>query len=72
MACLGFLKLSFKNNISFFKLAKYSEEVAEILVTVVLTNFELLQTKRTAPDFHYVTLIIGDNDNQVLFKQKIM
>ncbi|KAJ6655838.1 hypothetical protein lerEdw1_004703 [Lerista edwardsae] len=54
------------------QLAKYSEEVAEILVTVVLTNFELLQTKRTAPDFHYVTLIIGDNDNQVLFKQKIM
>ncbi|XP_061489630.1 probable ATP-dependent DNA helicase HFM1 isoform X3 [Rhineura floridana] len=54
------------------QLAKYSEAIAEILVTVVLMNFEQLQRKRTAPDFHYVTLIIGDNDNQVVFKQKIM
>nr|XP_028588650.1 probable ATP-dependent DNA helicase HFM1 isoform X2 [Podarcis muralis] len=53
------------------QLTKYSEAVAEILVTVILKNFEQLQTKRTAPDFHYVTLIIGDNDNQVVFKQKI-
>ncbi|XP_053099284.1 probable ATP-dependent DNA helicase HFM1 isoform X2 [Hemicordylus capensis] len=54
------------------QLAKNSEAVAEILVTVILTNFEQLQTKRTAPDFHYVTLIIGDSDNRVVLKQKIM
>nr|XP_032628931.1 probable ATP-dependent DNA helicase HFM1 [Chelonoidis abingdonii] len=54
------------------QLAKYSNTVAEILVTIILTNFEQLQIKRTAPDFHYVTLIIGDADNQVVFKQKIM
>ncbi|KAM9129912.1 putative ATP-dependent DNA helicase HFM1 [Pangshura tecta] len=54
------------------QLAKYSDTVAEILVTIILTNFEQLQIKRTAPDFHYVTLIIGDADNQVVFKQKIM
>uniref|UniRef100_G1KUQ1 Probable ATP-dependent DNA helicase HFM1 n=1 Tax=Anolis carolinensis TaxID=28377 RepID=G1KUQ1_ANOCA len=54
------------------QLGNYSESVAEILVTVMLTNFEQLQTKRTAPDSHYVTLIIGDDDNQVVFKQKIM
>ncbi|KAG6929224.1 HFM1, ATP dependent DNA helicase -like protein [Chelydra serpentina] len=54
------------------QLAKYSDTVAEILVTIILTNFEQLQIKRTAPDFHYVTLIIGDSDNQVVFKQKIM
>ncbi|XP_034635931.1 probable ATP-dependent DNA helicase HFM1 [Trachemys scripta elegans] len=54
------------------QLTKYSDTVAEILVTIILTNFEQLQIKRTAPDFHYVTLIIGDADNQVVFKQKIM
>ncbi|XP_066857550.1 probable ATP-dependent DNA helicase HFM1 isoform X3 [Anser cygnoides] len=54
------------------QLPKYSDTLAEILVTIKLTNFEQLQTKRTAPDFHYVTLIIGDADNQVIFIQKIM
>ncbi|CAM5135256.1 unnamed protein product [Eretmochelys imbricata] len=54
------------------QLAKYNDTVAEILVTIILTNFEQLQIKRTAPDFHYVTLLIGDADNQVAFKQKIM
>ncbi|XP_017585416.1 PREDICTED: probable ATP-dependent DNA helicase HFM1 isoform X4 [Corvus brachyrhynchos] len=54
------------------QLPKYSDMLAEILVTVKLTNYEQLQTKRTAPDFHYVTLVIGDADNQVIFNQKIM
>ncbi|KFQ31339.1 putative ATP-dependent DNA helicase HFM1, partial [Merops nubicus] len=54
------------------QLPKYSETLAEILVTVKLTNYEQLQTKRTAPDFHYITLVIGDADNQVIFNQKIM
>ncbi|XP_014106062.1 PREDICTED: probable ATP-dependent DNA helicase HFM1 [Pseudopodoces humilis] len=54
------------------QLPKYSDTLAEILVTVKLTNYEHLQTKRTAPDFHYVTLVIGDADNQVIFNQKIM
>ncbi|XP_054240257.1 probable ATP-dependent DNA helicase HFM1 [Indicator indicator] len=54
------------------QLPKYSDTLAEILVTVKLTNYEQLQTKRTATDFHYVTLVIGDADNQVIFNQKIM
>ncbi|XP_016052709.1 PREDICTED: probable ATP-dependent DNA helicase HFM1 [Miniopterus natalensis] len=54
------------------QIARYSDTVAEILVTIILRNFEQLQTKRTAPDFHYVTLIIGDADNQLVFKHKIM
>ncbi|ELW72636.1 putative ATP-dependent DNA helicase HFM1 [Tupaia chinensis] len=53
-------------------IARYGDTMAEILVTVILRNFEQLQTKRTAPDSHYVTLIIGDADNQVVFKHKIM
>lgn len=56
----------------FLKISRYSDTKAEILVTVVLRNFEQLQTKRTAPDAHYATLIIGDADNQVVLKHKIM
>ncbi|XP_064138381.1 probable ATP-dependent DNA helicase HFM1 isoform X10 [Loxodonta africana] len=54
------------------QVARYSDTTAEILVTITLRNFEQLQTKRTAPDSHYVTLIIGDADNQVVFKHKIL
>ncbi|XP_023589183.1 probable ATP-dependent DNA helicase HFM1 [Trichechus manatus latirostris] len=54
------------------QVARYSDTMAEILVTIVLRNFEQLQTKRTAPDSHHVTLIIGDADNQVVFKHKII
>ncbi|KAF6109034.1 helicase for meiosis 1 [Phyllostomus discolor] len=54
------------------QIARYSDTVAEILVTIILRNFEQLQTKRTAPDSHYVTLIIGDADNQLVFKHKII
>ncbi|XP_006831123.1 PREDICTED: probable ATP-dependent DNA helicase HFM1 [Chrysochloris asiatica] len=54
------------------QITRYSDTVAEILVTIILRNFEQLRTKRTAPDSHYVTLIIGNADNQVTFKHKIM
>ncbi|XP_055979502.1 LOW QUALITY PROTEIN: probable ATP-dependent DNA helicase HFM1 [Sorex fumeus] len=54
------------------QITRYNETTAEILVTIVLKNFEQLQTKRTAPDSHYVTLIIGDADNELVFKHKIM
>uniref|UniRef100_A0A3B4C0J6 Probable ATP-dependent DNA helicase HFM1 n=1 Tax=Pygocentrus nattereri TaxID=42514 RepID=A0A3B4C0J6_PYGNA len=53
------------------QLPRYSVSTADILVTVNLKNFEQLLTKRTAPDHHYVTLIIGDSDNHVVFQQKI-
>ncbi|XP_061267233.1 probable ATP-dependent DNA helicase HFM1 isoform X1 [Bos javanicus] len=54
------------------QITRYSDTMAEILVTVILRNFEQLQTKRTASNSHYVTLIIGDADNQLVFKHKIM
>ncbi|KFQ28265.1 putative ATP-dependent DNA helicase HFM1, partial [Mesitornis unicolor] len=61
-----------KYELNIEQLPKYSDTLAEILLTVKLTNYEQLQTKRTATDFHYVTLVIGDADNQVIFNQKIM
>ncbi|XP_021111324.1 probable ATP-dependent DNA helicase HFM1 [Heterocephalus glaber] len=54
------------------QIARYSDTKAEILVTVILRNFEQLRIKRTTPNSHYTTLIIGDADNQVVFKQKII
>lgn len=56
----------------FLKIARYSDTVAEILVTIILRNFEQLQNKRTASDSHYVTLVIGNADNQLVFKHKIL
>ncbi|XP_021260589.1 probable ATP-dependent DNA helicase HFM1 isoform X2 [Numida meleagris] len=61
-----------KYELNIEQLPKYSDTLAEILVTTRLTNFEQLQTRRTASDFHYVTLVVGDADNQVIFIQKIM
>ncbi|XP_007885537.1 probable ATP-dependent DNA helicase HFM1 [Callorhinchus milii] len=53
------------------QIARYHASVSEILVTVNLTNYEQLQKRRTAPDNHFTSLIIGDADNKVVFKQKI-
>ncbi|XP_066533926.1 probable ATP-dependent DNA helicase HFM1 isoform X2 [Hoplias malabaricus] len=53
------------------QLPRYSVSTAEIQVTVNLKNFEQLLIKRTAPDHHYTSLLIGDSDNNVVFQQKI-
>lgn len=45
---------------------------AEIVVKVILKNHMQLLSKRTAPDYHYVSLIIGNADNSVIFLQKLM
>ncbi|XP_030630596.1 probable ATP-dependent DNA helicase HFM1 [Chanos chanos] len=60
-----------KYELSLEQLPRYSVSTAEIVVTVNLKNFEQLMMKRTAPDHHYVTLVIGDCDNNVVFLQKI-
>ncbi|KAJ8406415.1 hypothetical protein AAFF_G00306460 [Aldrovandia affinis] len=53
------------------QIPRYNVATAEILVTVNLKNYEQLRSKKTAPDHHYVTLIIGDCDNNVVFLQNI-
>ncbi|XP_078418024.1 putative ATP-dependent DNA helicase HFM1 [Cetorhinus maximus] len=60
-----------KYELSVEQLARYHASAAEIIVTITLTNYEQLQKKRTAPDNHHTSLIIGDADNQVVYKQKI-
>ncbi|KAM4023338.1 putative ATP-dependent DNA helicase HFM1 isoform 2-T2 [Anomaloglossus baeobatrachus] len=61
-----------KYGLSIEQIGRNSPTVADVLVTIKLINFEQLQKKRTAPDSHHVSLIIGDSDNRVVFKQKIM
>ncbi|XP_062872969.1 probable ATP-dependent DNA helicase HFM1 isoform X2 [Trichomycterus rosablanca] len=60
-----------KYEVSLEQLPRYSVFNAELIVAVHLKNFEELLIKRTAPDHHHVTLLIGDGDNNVVFQQKI-
>ncbi|XP_029929862.1 probable ATP-dependent DNA helicase HFM1 [Myripristis murdjan] len=60
-----------KYEVSLEQLPRYSYTTAEIVVKVNLRNQEQLLSKRTAPDHHYSTLIIGDSDNTVVFLQKL-
>ncbi|XP_061098727.1 probable ATP-dependent DNA helicase HFM1 [Conger conger] len=60
-----------KYEVSLEQIPRYSVATAEILVTVNLKNYEQLMSKRTSPDHHYVTLIIGDCNNNVVFLQNI-
>ncbi|XP_056149816.1 probable ATP-dependent DNA helicase HFM1 [Lampris incognitus] len=60
-----------KYEVSLEQLPRYSCATAEIVLTVNLKNQEQLLSKRTAPDHHYVTIIVGDSDNNVVFLQKL-
>ncbi|XP_049604045.1 probable ATP-dependent DNA helicase HFM1 [Syngnathus scovelli] len=59
-----------KYEVTLEQLPRYSCSMAEILVKVGLKNREVLLSKRTAPDSHYVSLVIGDSDNNCIFQQK--
>uniref|UniRef100_A0A3Q3W1T6 Probable ATP-dependent DNA helicase HFM1 n=1 Tax=Mola mola TaxID=94237 RepID=A0A3Q3W1T6_MOLML len=60
-----------KYEVTLEQLARYSCATAEIVVKVSLKNQAQLLSKRTAPDHHYVSLIIGNSDNTVVFLQKL-
>ncbi|KAM9459939.1 putative ATP-dependent DNA helicase HFM1 isoform 2-T5 [Salvelinus alpinus] len=60
-----------KYEVSLEQLPRYNIATAEIAVTVNVKNHEQLLSKRTTHDHHYVTMIIGDCDNNVVFLQKL-
>uniref|UniRef100_A0A6Q2X1K2 DNA 3'-5' helicase n=1 Tax=Esox lucius TaxID=8010 RepID=A0A6Q2X1K2_ESOLU len=60
-----------KYEVSLEQLPRYNTDTAEVVVTVNMKNHEQLLSKRTTPDHHYVTMIIGDCDNNVVFLQKL-
>ncbi|KAM7400961.1 hypothetical protein PAMA_005250 [Pampus argenteus] len=60
-----------KYEVTLEQLPRYSCAVAEIVVKVILKNQAQLLSRRTSPNRHYVSLIIGDSDNNVVFLQKL-
>ncbi|KAM3604074.1 uncharacterized protein V6R79_006054 [Siganus canaliculatus] len=60
-----------KYEVTLEQLPRYNCTTADIVVKVNLKNQSQLLAKRTAPDLHYVSLIIGDSDNCVVFLQKL-
>ncbi|XP_042353171.1 probable ATP-dependent DNA helicase HFM1 [Plectropomus leopardus] len=60
-----------KYEVTLEQLPRYSCATAEIVVKVNLKNQAQLLFRRTAPDHHYVSLIIGNSDNIVVFLQKL-
>uniref|UniRef100_A0A3Q3IGD2 DNA 3'-5' helicase n=1 Tax=Monopterus albus TaxID=43700 RepID=A0A3Q3IGD2_MONAL len=60
-----------KYDVTLEQLPRYSCATAEIMVKVQLKNQAQLLSRRTAPDNHYISLIIGDSDNNVVFLQKL-
>ncbi|KAM9349950.1 putative ATP-dependent DNA helicase HFM1 [Symphorus nematophorus] len=61
-----------KYEVTLEQLPRYSCTTAEIVVKVSLKNQAQLLSRRTAPNHHYVSLIIGNSDNTVVFLQKLM
>ncbi|XP_056276995.1 probable ATP-dependent DNA helicase HFM1 isoform X1 [Pseudoliparis swirei] len=60
-----------KYEVTLEQLPRHSCVTAEIVVKVNLKNQEQLLARRTAPDNHYISLIIGNSDNSVVFLQKL-
>ncbi|XP_034469557.1 probable ATP-dependent DNA helicase HFM1 isoform X1 [Hippoglossus hippoglossus] len=60
-----------KYEVTLEQLPRYSCATAEIVVKVNLKNQAQLLSRRTAPDHHYVSMIIGDSDNNVVSIQKL-
>ncbi|XP_068605031.1 probable ATP-dependent DNA helicase HFM1 [Brachionichthys hirsutus] len=60
-----------KYEVTLEQLPRYSCETAEMVVKVNLNNQTELLSKRTAPNLHYVSLLIGNSDNTVVFLQKL-
>uniref|UniRef100_A0A3Q2DRL9 DNA 3'-5' helicase n=1 Tax=Cyprinodon variegatus TaxID=28743 RepID=A0A3Q2DRL9_CYPVA len=61
-----------KYDVNLEQLPRYSSSTAEILVKVTLLNRAQLQSKRTAPANHCVSLIVGNCENNVIFLQKLI
>ncbi|XP_072220468.1 probable ATP-dependent DNA helicase HFM1 isoform X2 [Leuresthes tenuis] len=61
-----------KYEVTLQQLPRYSSTTAEIVIKVNLKNQAQLLSRRTAPDHHYVSLIVGNSDNTVVFQQKVL
>ncbi|CAI5641679.1 unnamed protein product [Oreochromis niloticus] len=60
-----------KYEVTVEQLPRYSSATAEVVLKVSLKNQSQLLTRRAAQDHHYVSVVIGDADNNVVFLQKL-
>ncbi|XP_062607353.1 probable ATP-dependent DNA helicase HFM1 [Saccostrea cucullata] len=61
-----------KYELTIEQVSKYHEILADIVIHLVISNPEQLSTRKTLPDNHTCVLLIGDEDNKVIYKRKIM
>ncbi|XP_071476850.1 probable ATP-dependent DNA helicase HFM1 [Diadema antillarum] len=61
-----------KYDVSIEQTPRYSPMRAELSITVSLLNWEQLSEKQTTKRNHSCLLLLGDADNKVVYKQRIM
>ncbi|CAG2226282.1 HFM1 [Mytilus edulis] len=52
--------------------AKYSNSSSDLWIHLTIANKEQLQDKKTMSPYHTCVLIIGDQDNKIVYQRKIM
>ncbi|XP_078310394.1 putative ATP-dependent DNA helicase HFM1 isoform X2 [Crassostrea virginica] len=61
-----------KYELTIEQVSKYSEDSADIVVHLVLANPEQISNRRTLPENHTCVLLIGDENNKVIYNRKVM
>lgn len=54
------------------QVAKYSNSSSDLWIHLTIANKEQLQDKKTMSPYHTCVLIIGDQDNKIVYQRKIM
>ncbi|KAK3095140.1 hypothetical protein FSP39_010742 [Pinctada imbricata] len=61
-----------KYELTIDQVAKYGESCSEIIINISIANAEKVQQGKTTSDYHMCMLLIGDEDNHVVFRRKIL
>ncbi|KAK3083048.1 hypothetical protein FSP39_012581 [Pinctada imbricata] len=61
-----------KYELTIDQVAKYGESCSEIIINISIANAEKVQQGKTTSDYHMCMLLIGDEDNHIVFRRKIM
>ncbi|XP_061171634.1 probable ATP-dependent DNA helicase HFM1 [Saccostrea echinata] len=61
-----------KYELTIEQVSKYHENLADIVIHLVISNPKQLGIRKTLPENHTCVLLIGDEDNKVIYKRKIM
>ncbi|XP_071159837.1 probable ATP-dependent DNA helicase HFM1 [Mytilus edulis] len=61
-----------KYELTIEQVAKYSNSSSDLWIHLTIANKEQLQDKKTMSPYHTCVLIIGDEDNKIVYQRKIM